>query len=74
MLSLLYALKTENVISELNYQFAKMIDQKQQDYNYTAQQQNLAIFLSALVSFNVIQGHSCVRLNSDLTTNPFGLQ
>lgn len=74
MLALLHSLKAENLISELNYQFAKMIDQKQRAYHYTVQQQNLAVLLSALVSFNVMQGHSCIRLNSHLANNPFGLQ
>lgn len=73
MLSLLAQLRDESLISELNYQFAKFIDHKQQAYNYSPQQQNLAILLSALVSFNVMQGHSCIRLNSLTTQNPFGL-
>lgn len=38
MLTLLYELKETNVISELDYQFAKMIDRKQQSYPYTEQQ------------------------------------
>lgn len=74
MLALLHALKTENIISELNYQFAKMIECKQQAFDYSSEQQNLAVLLSALVSFNVMQGHSCIRLDSGLANNPFGLQ
>lgn len=74
MLTLLSQLKAENLISELNYQFAKFIDSKQQAYGYSPLQQNLAIFLAALVSFNVMQGHSCVRLDSALAQNPFGLK
>lgn len=62
MLKLLEKLKSENVISELNYQFAKMIDRKQQGFGYTAQQQNLAVLLAALVSFNVMRGHSALPL------------
>ncbi|QGM80753.1 exodeoxyribonuclease V subunit alpha [Otariodibacter oris] len=73
MLTILSNLKTEGFISELNYQFAKMIDTKQKQYNYSIQQQDLAIFLSALVSFNVMQGHSCIDLSSSLTSNPFEL-
>lgn len=73
MLKLLSDLKNEKYISELNYQFAKLIDQKQQGYGYSEQQQNLAIFLAGLVSFQVMQGHSCLRLNSAMTENPFGL-
>ncbi len=74
MLALLHDLKTENIISELNYQFAKMIDRQQQPYDYTPLQQNLAILLSALVSNSVMQGHSCIRLDSPLANKPFGLQ
>ncbi|AUI67171.1 MULTISPECIES: exodeoxyribonuclease V subunit alpha [Glaesserella] len=74
MLALLNELKKENIISELNYQFAKLIDRKQQNLGYTLEQQNLAILLSALVSFHVMQGHSCIRLDSHLANNPFGLQ
>lgn len=74
MLTLLSHLKSENLISELNYQFAKLINRKQQAYAYSPLQQNLAVLLSALVSFNVMQGHSCIRLNSALALNPFGLK
>lgn len=74
MLALLHDLKTENIISELNYQFAKMIDRQQQSYDYTPLQQSLAILLSALVSDSVMKGHSCIRLDSTLANNPFGLQ
>lgn len=73
MLTLLAHLKSEKLISELNYQFAKLIDNKQQNQGYSTLQQNLAILVSALVSFNVMQGHSCVRLDSTLASNPFGL-
>lgn len=74
MLNLLYALKEEKIISELNYQFAKMIDGKQQGMGYSEQQQNLAVLLSGLLSFQVMQGHSCLRLSSSLARNFFGLQ
>ena len=73
MLHLLTQLKNEKLISELNYQFAKFIDRQQQGFDYSPQQQNLAILLAALVSFNVMQGHSCVRLDSAAARNPFGL-
>ena len=49
MLALLHDLKTENIISELNYQFAKMIDRQQQAYDYTLLQQNLAILFVRFV-------------------------
>ncbi|KAE9542149.1 exodeoxyribonuclease V subunit alpha [Ursidibacter maritimus] len=73
MLTLLAYLKSEKLISELNYQFAKLIDNKQQNQGYSKLQQDLAILVSALVSFNVMQGHSCIRLDSALASNPFGL-
>lgn len=73
MRQLLEELKNANVISELNYQFAKFIDHKQQPYGYSEQQQNLAVLLAALVSFNVMQGHSCVVLDSAATSHFFGL-
>lgn len=73
MLCLLEQLKEENLISELNYQFAKMIDHQQKSYHYTPQQQNLAILLSALMSFTVLEGNSCLHLTSALAQNPFSL-
>ncbi len=74
MLTLLHTLKEQKIISEINYQFAKLIDRKQKGYNYSSLQQNLAVFLAALVSFNVMQGHSAVRLSSNAVKNPFGLR
>lgn len=74
MLQLLSDLKNEHVISELNYQFAKMIDRKQQTQGYSDTQKNLALLLSALVSHHVMQGHSCLSLNSLAATAFFGLQ
>ncbi|RRN04539.1 exodeoxyribonuclease V subunit alpha [Bibersteinia trehalosi] len=74
MLKLLAELKQENLISELNYQFAKWIDNKQQAYEYSPTQQNLTLFLAALLSFHVMQGHSCLRLDSSIIENPFGLK
>ena len=49
MLALLHTLKEQKIISEVNYQFAKLIDRKQQGYNYSSLQQNMAVFLAALV-------------------------
>lgn len=74
MLALLEALKTENHLSELNYQFAKMIAYKQQAYHYNEQQKNLAILLAALLSYHVMQGHSALRLDSDAAQFFFGLK
>lgn len=74
MLSLLAQLKQDNLISELNYQFAKMIDGKQKDLGYSERQQNLALLLSALLSYQTQQGHSCLLLDSPHARFPFGLQ
>ncbi|MDP8079499.1 exodeoxyribonuclease V subunit alpha [Phocoenobacter skyensis] len=74
MLALLERLKQQNIISELNYQFAKMIDQKQQRYSYTSQQQNLAILLAGLISYNVMQSNTALRLDSAIANNPFNLK
>lgn len=72
MLSLLAELKSEKWLSELNYHFAKFIDRKQQPYHYTETQRNLAVLLAALVSYNVMQGHTAVPLGEAMR-NPFGL-
>lgn len=74
MLTLLATLKQNNLISELNYQFAKMIDHQQRGLGYTAQQQNLAILLAALISYHSQQGHTCLRLDSIHATHLFSLQ
>lgn len=74
MLKLLHKLKTEKLISELDYQFAKMIDKKQQPYAYSQTQQNLAVLLSALVSFNVMKGNTAVRLHGVAAVNFFDLK
>lgn len=73
MLKLLEQLKNANLISALNYQFAKFIDQKQQPHGYSQQVQDLAVLLSALVSFHAMAGHSCLRLDSPSARDPFGL-
>lgn len=73
MLSLLLKLKEKKYLTDLNYQFAKLIHEQQKDFSYTQEQKDLAIFLAALVSFNVMKGHSCINLNSDLINNPFKL-
>ncbi|MCK3654568.1 exodeoxyribonuclease V subunit alpha [Pasteurellaceae bacterium Macca] len=73
MLALLAQLKNAQIISELNYQFAKLIGQKQ-DADLPLEQQNLAIFLGALLSFHVMQGNSCLVLESHAAKFPFGLQ
>ena len=71
MLALLEDLKAEKWLSELNFQFAKFIDRKQQPYHYTQTQQNLAILLAALLSYHMMQGHTAMHLETALK-NPFG--
>ncbi|QLB20138.1 exodeoxyribonuclease V subunit alpha [Vespertiliibacter pulmonis] len=73
MLHILEQLKEENLISELNYQFAKLIDHQQKSHHYTQQQQNLAVLLSALMSYTALEGNSCLHLTSSLAQNPFDL-
>lgn len=74
MLKLLEALKSAQIISELNYQFACLIEQKQRDLGYSAQQQNLALLLAALVSYHTQQDNTALHLASEAARNPFGLQ
>lgn len=73
MLELLFLLKQKNRLSEHAYQFAKWIDSHQQEKNYSKTQKELAILLAALLAYHCIKGHSCIRLDSFLATNPFGL-
>lgn len=73
MRSLLLELKQANWISAIDYQFAKLIDEKQQPYHYPPEVQNLALLLAALVSSQVMQGHSALRLSSTAALYPFGL-
>ncbi len=73
MLEILKQLKDENLISDLNYHFAKLIDKKQQPYGYTETQQNLAILLAALLSFHSMKGNTAVRLESLSRKNLFDL-
>ncbi|QLB16758.1 exodeoxyribonuclease V subunit alpha [Mannheimia varigena] len=70
MLNLLFELKKEKVISDLNYQFAVFIESKQSRYDYSQAQKDLAVFLAALMSYQVGLGHTALRLNS---LEPFNL-
>ncbi|MEG9545770.1 exodeoxyribonuclease V subunit alpha [Mannheimia sp. HC-2023] len=74
MLNLLFELKKENIISDLNYQFARLIDSKQQHYDYSPLQKNLAVLLAAWVSYQVAQGHTALRLDSANSFNFFELK
>lgn len=73
MLALLAQLKHENVISELSYQFAKLIARQQKNVGYAESQQHLAVLLAALLAHHVAQGHTCLELTSSHATNLFGL-
>ncbi|MDH2924149.1 DNA helicase/exodeoxyribonuclease V alpha subunit [Nicoletella semolina] len=74
MLQLISELRNKQLIPELSYQFARLIDNKQKSYHYSALEQNLAILLAALCSFNVLQGNVCLRLDSALIKHLFHLQ
>lgn len=73
MRHLLSTLKQEGIISELNYQFALLIDRQSSHLSLSPEQKNLALFLAAFLSFHVMQGHSCLNLRSRLARQPFGL-
>ncbi|AHG72780.1 Exodeoxyribonuclease V, alpha subunit [Mannheimia sp. USDA-ARS-USMARC-1261] len=73
MLNLLFELKKEKIISDLNYQFATFIESKQMQYNYPQQQKDLAVLLAALISYQVGLGHTALRLNSLELSNLFEL-
>lgn len=73
MLQLLQQLKNEKLISELSYQFARLIDRQQQGLGYSPEQQHLAMLLAALLTTKVAEGHSCIRLDRISTQNLFEL-
>lgn len=73
MLCLLEQLKNEHLLSELSYQFAKLIDRQQQAFAYAEPQRNLAVLLSALLTTAVSEGNSCLDLTQLPAENPFRL-
>lgn len=73
MLNLLHQLKTDNHISELSYQFAKLIDRASPSQGENEATHALAVLLAALLSHHVAQGHSCLDLHSAAARHPFGL-
>lgn len=73
MLNLLARLKALNVLTDADFYFAKLIDEKQQGMAYDAAQQALAVLLAALVHAAHLQGNTCLFLDQDLERNPFGL-
>ncbi len=73
MLRLLKELKEENIISAADYYFAQLIDNKQKNNGYEQSIADLAVFLAALCCYHQQQGHTCVKLDENLSVNPFGL-
>lgn len=62
MLGILGELVEQNIISRTDYYFAKFIHEKQQGLGYSEQQQNLAILLAVLCSYNYQQGNTALFL------------
>lgn len=73
MLSLLWQLKQQHIISQTDYYFAKLIDDKQQAMDYPEQVKHLAVLLAALCNHSYQLGHSCVVLSSQLEKRLFNL-
>ena len=73
MLNILARLKQEQVISEGDYYFARLIHEKQQPYDYPQTIQNLAVLLAALCNNSHQQGNTCLYLDPHLAHNLFGL-
>ncbi|WP_424410248.1 exodeoxyribonuclease V subunit alpha [Pasteurella sp. PK-2025] len=72
MLEILYELKQQQVITEGDYYFAKLIANKQAQ-NLPEPVRHLAVFLAALCSYNYQQGNTCLFLDASLQRNPFNL-
>ncbi|ABR74547.1 exodeoxyribonuclease V subunit alpha [Actinobacillus succinogenes] len=73
MLNVLARLKALKVLTEADFYFAKLIDEKQQGMGYDETRQALAVLLAALVHAGYLQGNSCLFLDQDLERNPFAL-
>ncbi|MDO4626854.1 MAG: exodeoxyribonuclease V subunit alpha [Pasteurellaceae bacterium] len=63
MLNVLLQLKQQNVISNADYYFAKLIADKQTPFNYAKPVQDLAVLLAALCNHALQQGNSCLFLS-----------
>lgn len=59
MIAILQQLKQVEVISVLDYHFARLINEKQQGYTYPQQVADLAVLLAALSSYHSQNGSSC---------------
>ena len=73
MLSVLYKLKEQGILSQGDYYFAKLIADKQCHTDYAESIKNLAILLAALCSWRYTQGNTCNQLDRYLEHNLFGL-
>ena len=73
MLSVLYKLKEQGILSQGDYYFAKLIADKQCHTDYAEPVKNLAILLAALCSWRYTQGNTCNQLDRYLEHNLFGL-
>lgn len=73
MLNILWRLKQQNIISQSDYYFAKLIDDKQQAFTYGTVINNLAVLLAAFCNHAHQQGHSCIFLNRYLPQRLFNL-
>ncbi|MGV6989738.1 exodeoxyribonuclease V subunit alpha [Testudinibacter sp. P80/BLE/0925] len=60
MITILAQLKQNGLISPLDYQFARLIDNKQQTYAYPQPIANLAVLLAALSSYAAQNGSTCL--------------
>ena len=73
MLSVLQKLKEQDILSQGDYYFAKLIADKQCHTDYAEPVKNLAILLAALCSWRYTQGNTCSQLDHYLEHNLFGL-
>lgn len=73
MLPLLKELNEQGIISQGDYYFAKLIADKQANYDYMEPVKNLAVLLAALCSWRYTQGDTCSQLEQALVPNLFGL-
>ncbi|MFD0965785.1 exodeoxyribonuclease V subunit alpha [Seminibacterium arietis] len=73
MLSILEQLEKQDIISQADYYFAKLIANKQEPFNYPDKIKNLAILLAALCNYNYQQGHTCLVLEKNLLNRFFSV-
>lgn len=73
MLGLLQTLRDQGVVSEGDYYFAKLLDEKQQALDYPEQIKDLAVLLAALCSWRYNQGNTRTALTADSAYALFGL-